>query len=171
MAWIWVLVAVIGVGLPAVAFCLGRNPRLRPLGAPGPHADPIDRWLFGQYRLGELDRTQVKSAVFVHGRRPDHAALQEAAHGLATEVIRGRFRTMRWRRWWLWSFAGLGVAIFANGVAEQFFVHHGGSGAFGIAEGAFFATVGVALSLWLPGQARRKALRVLGDSQESASSG
>jgi hypothetical protein len=165
----WAVVAVIGVGLPAAAWRLGRNPRPRPLGVPGPHADPIDRWLFDRYRLGELDRSQVRQAVFVQGRKPGQPALTEAVRGLAAEIISGRLRTPRLRRWWSWLYVALGVLIFANGIAERLVSHsRRGNGIFGIAEGAAFIIAGVAASLWMPRQMRRKARQALDDSQDSA---
>jgi hypothetical protein len=168
MVWLWVAIAVIGVGLPAAAWRLGRNPRLRPFGVPGPHADPISRWLFDQYRLGELDRSRVRQAVLVQGRRPDQPALREPAHSLAAEVVSGRLGASR-LRWWIWLYPALGVAMFANGVAEV--VRGGGTGPFGIVEGAVIAIVGTAMGLWLPKQIRRKARRALEDGEVPGANG
>ena len=168
MVWLWVAIAVIGVGLPTAAWRLGRNPRPKPFGVPGPHADPVDRWLFDRYRLGELDRSRVRQAVLVQGRRPEQPALWEPAHSLAAEVVSGRLSAPRFRRW-IWLYPALGLAMFANGVAEV--VHGGGNGPFDIAEGAIVAIVGTAMCLWLPKHLRRKARRALEDGEVPGTSG
>lgn len=168
VAWLWVAIAVIAVGLPAAAWRLGRNPRLRPFGVPGPHADPIDRWLFDQYRLGELDRSKVRQAVLVQGHQPDQPALRQPARSLAAEIISGRLAAPRWRRW-AWLYPALGLATLANGIAGV--VRGGGNGIFSIVEGAVIVIVGTAMGLWLPKQIRRKARRALGDGQARSASG
>ena len=168
MVWLWVAIAVIGVGLPAAAWRLGRNPRLRPLGVPGPLADPISRWLFDRYRLGELDRSRVRQAVLVQGRRPDQPALWEPARSLAAEVVSGRLGTSG-LRWWVWLYPALGVAMSANGIADV--VRGDGNGSFGIVEGAIIAIVSTAVALWLPKHIRRKARRALEDGEVPGASG
>jgi hypothetical protein len=164
MIWAWVSIAAIGMGLPAAAWRLGRNPRVRPLSqSPGRHADPIDRYLFDQYGLGVLDRFQVRQAVLAQGHRPGQASLRAAGDGLAAEVLSGRLRPPRPVRWFGWVYISLGLLLCAAGIADLFLRHTGSAaGGLVIAEGVTGITAGVAVSVYLPKQIRRKARRALG---------
>jgi hypothetical protein len=115
VAWVWVLVAGIGVGLPAVAWWLSRGARSVPLSVPGRRADPIDRWLFDRYGLGVLDRWQVREAL-AQGRRPGQPLLGEAADGLAAEVLSGRLHGPRAWRWLGWCFVSYGICFCIAGI-------------------------------------------------------
>ena len=115
MAWALVLVVVIAVGLPGAAWWLGRNlkPPALPLGRPTLRSDPVDRWLFGRYRLGTVARWQVKTAVFLQGQVPGEPALHQAALGLAAEVATGNLRSPRAYRWIAWTLIAEGACLTA----------------------------------------------------------
>jgi hypothetical protein len=152
VAWVWVLVAGIGVGLPAVAWWLSRGARSVPLSVPGRRADPIDRWLFDRYGLGVLDRWQVREAL-TQGRRPGQPLLGEAADGLAAEVLSGRLHGPRAWRWLGWCFVSYGICFCIAGI-----VGHGLIGRVAyFLGGASMALVGIMYLVLMPRQLRRKA--------------
>jgi hypothetical protein len=146
-----VLVAGIGVGLPAVAWWLSRGARSVPLSVPGRRADPIDRWLFDRYGLGVLDRWQVREAL-AQGRRPGQPLLGEAADGLAAEVLSGRLQGPRALRWLGWCFVAYGMCFCAEGIAG-----HGLIRVADVLGGAGGVLAGVMYLVLVPGQLRRKA--------------
>lgn len=117
MAWALVLVVVIGVGLPVAAWSITRLlPPPSPARRPGRGYDGIDRWLADRYRLAWRDRSRVRTAVF-QGRQVEEPHLAPAAHGLAAQVLAGRFRALRWSRMLGWADLGLGIGLGATGVA------------------------------------------------------
>jgi hypothetical protein len=105
MAWALVVAVLVAAGLPLAAWWFSRDlkPAPYPLGRPGSRSDPVDRWLFGHYQLGMVDRAQVKKAVFNKGELPHQLALEQAARGLAVEVASGRLREPRGMRWMGWT--------------------------------------------------------------------
>lgn len=146
------LVAGIGVGLPAVAWWLSRGARSVPLSVPGRRADPIDRWLFDRYGLGVLDRWQVREAL-AQGRRPGQPLLGEAADGLAAEVLSGRLHGPRAWRWLGWCFVVYGICFCIGGI-----VGHGLIGRVAyFLGGASMALAGIMYLVLMPRQLRRKA--------------
>lgn len=98
MVWALVLVAVIAIGLPLVAWWLNRD--LRPpkqlLGGPIPGV-PADRWLFDHFQLGVVDRSRVREAVFA-GQALSDPALRRAACALAARMLPRRRRGARLAR-------------------------------------------------------------------------
>lgn len=109
MAWALVLVVAIGVGLPVAAWLITRRlPPPSTAGRAGRGHDAIDRWLADRYQLAWRDRSRVRTAVF-RGRPVGEPYLAPAAHGLAAQVLAGRFRVLRWSRRLGWAELGLGV--------------------------------------------------------------
>lgn len=153
---LWVLIAGIGVGLPAGAWWLTRSARSAPLSVPSRRADPIDRWLFERYGLGVLDRWQVREAVLGQGRRPSQPPLREAADGLAAEVLSGRLQVPRVLRWLGWFYLAYGGCFFVGGIVE-----HGFIGVAYVLGGAGMALFGVMYLVLMPRQLRRKARQAL----------
>lgn len=64
MAWAWVVIVVIAVGLPVGAWRLSRN--LKPQRHRAGHlgAGRIDRWLAEHYQLSALDRWRIEETIF-----------------------------------------------------------------------------------------------------------
>jgi hypothetical protein len=94
VAWALTIIVVTGVGLPFVAWRLGRHVELkRPPSAHGlgPPADAVDEWLIDQYRLPSPQRWQVRDAV-VYGCTVRDPVLRPAAHDLAACALRGELR-------------------------------------------------------------------------------
>lgn len=160
-----VLIAGIGVGLPAVAWWLIRSARSAPLSVPSRRADPIDRWLFERHGLGVLDRWQVREAVLGQGRRPSQPRLGEAADGLAAEVLSGRLQAPRALRWLGWFLVAYGGCFFVGGIVE-----HGLIAVAYVLGGASMALFGVMYLVLIPRQLRRKARQALHGPRLTSSS-
>jgi hypothetical protein len=92
MAWLWVLVVVIGIGLPMVAWSITRRlpPPRHTVNRLGSGYDAIDRWLLDRYQLPPHDRWRVRTALFAC-RRVNDATLAQAAEGLAAWVLASGF--------------------------------------------------------------------------------
>lgn len=91
MVWAWVVLVVVAVGIPVTVWLRSRTlkPPREPYGSPIPKLDRVDRWLYDQYRLGNLDRSRVSQAV-IEGRELSEPALRHAAHGLAAAMLTGQ---------------------------------------------------------------------------------
>ena len=85
---------------------------------PVPKLDRVDRWLYDQYQLGNLDRAQITQAV-IEGRELTDPRLRPAAHGLAAAMLTGQVGvlTRRTERKLLGAVLGLIIAIAAVAVA------------------------------------------------------
>lgn len=118
----FIIIAVMGIGLPAVAWAASRRAESHPerlQAAPGDY----DQWLLRKYGLGPHDRVLVQLTVL--GRHafpvldareavqpaPLRPELREAARGLAERVAAGRLRTARLSRRDAWSLLALGTVI------------------------------------------------------------
>lgn len=91
MTWAWILLTVIAAGIPIAVWRRSRTlkPPREPYGSPIPKLDRVDRWLYDQYQLGNLDRSRVSQAV-MEGRELSEPALRHAAHGLAAAMLTGQ---------------------------------------------------------------------------------
>jgi Flp pilus assembly protein TadB len=120
MAWAWVVLVVVAVGIPVAVGLRSRSlkPPREPYGSPVPKLDRVDRWLYDQYQLGNLDRAQITQAV-IEGRELTHPRLRPAAHGLAAAMLTGQVGvlTRRTERKLLGAVLGLMIAIAAVALA------------------------------------------------------
>lgn len=115
MAWALALVVAIGVGLPVAAWLITRRlPPPKTASRTGRGHDAIDRWLAERYQLAWLDRSRVRTAVF-RGRQVEEPHLAAAAHGLAAQVLAGRFGVLRWLPMLGWAELGLGSPLASRG--------------------------------------------------------
>lgn len=169
MVWpLWVIVAVIAVGLPVAAWWSSRRvkPAL-PLGRPGRWAEPMERWLFERYGLGVLDRVRVRTAVFGKGQLPADSGLREPARELAAEVLAGRLRYPRVQRLLGWIYVALGIMWLVAGLVESFVAQRRGAHfSLSIAFGAVYMVLGAFLIAWIPRDLRRKAGKALAAADE-----
>jgi hypothetical protein len=86
-----VIIVVAGVGLPFVAWGVGRYAEKRRLPSAhglGPPSDAVDSWLIEHYGLPAPQRSQVRDAV-IYGRTVRDQSLTGAAHELAGCALRG----------------------------------------------------------------------------------
>jgi hypothetical protein len=120
VAWAWAVLAIVAVGIPAAVWLRSRNlkPPQEPYGSPIPHLDRVDRWLYDQYQLANLDRSRARQAV-VEGREVSEPRLRPAAHGLAEAMLSGQVGslTRRKERIALGANLGLMIAILAASIA------------------------------------------------------
>jgi Flp pilus assembly protein TadB len=120
MAWAWVVLVVVAVGIPVAVGLRSRSlkPPREPYGSPVPKLDRVDRWLYDQYQLGNLDRAQITQAV-IEGRELTDPRLRPAAHGLAAAMLTGQVGvlTRRTERKLLGAVLGLMIAIAAVALA------------------------------------------------------
>jgi hypothetical protein len=163
-----IIIAVLGVGLPAVGW-LGI--RWRTSGGRDPDHDALDRWLTTEYGLTWSERSQVRKAVLglqshdLEPVKPEQLrpGLYRPARALARRVLAGEVPVPRVPRPLGWillllavAYTAFGVVILASG--------HGKSQAQGVINtiwgGADIAVV-VATVLLAPRRARRRAERVL----------
>jgi len=124
MAWAWVVLVVVAVGIPVAVGLRSRSlkPPREPYGSPVPkpdRVDRVDRWLYDQYQLGNLDRAQINQAV-IEGRELTDPRLRPAAHGLAAAMLTGQVGvlTRRTERKLLGAVLGLMIAIAAVALAS-----------------------------------------------------
>lgn len=91
----WALLIVVAVGIPAAVWLRSRNlkPPREPYGSPVPKLDRVDRWLYGQYQLSNVDRSRARQAV-IEGRELSEPRLRQAAHGLATAMLTGQLGSL-----------------------------------------------------------------------------
>lgn len=92
-----VVIVVAGVGLPFVAWRVGRSAeRRRPTSVHGlgPPPDAVDGWLIEHYGLPATKRWQVRDAV-TSGCAVREESLRGAAHELAGCALRGELRVGR----------------------------------------------------------------------------
>jgi uncharacterized membrane protein len=120
MVWAWVVLIVVAIGVPVAVWLRSRTlkaPR-EPYGSPIPKLDRVDRWLYDQYRLGNLDRSRVSQAV-IEGRELSEPALRHAAHGLAAALLTGQVGglTRSKERTFLGAAVALMIAIVAVAAA------------------------------------------------------
>src|SRR5258706_12308908 len=96
MAWLWVLVVVIGVGLPMVAWSITRRlpPPRHAVNRLGSGYDAVDKWLLDRYQLSPRDRWRGRTAV-VEGPRVSDAALAQAAEGVPARGPAGGVKARR----------------------------------------------------------------------------
>jgi hypothetical protein len=123
-----VIIGVLGVGLPLVAF-LGSRWRLS---SPerDPDRDELDRWLIGEFGLGWSDRSQVRRAVLggpeswqlPGSPEPLPPRLLGPARALAERVLADQVPRLRRSRRIGWIFlalapayAGFGIFLLVNG--------------------------------------------------------
>lgn len=122
MVWAWVLVAVIGIGLPVAAWRLTRNlkPPRQAVGGPGPRFARVDHWLYDRYRFGVMDRSRVLNAV-LGGQELSDQPHRQAAHCLAAAMLAGNLGILYRRAGWIRICSGLGVAgaFLGAAVAER----------------------------------------------------
>ena len=87
----WVVLVVVAIGIPSGVWLRSRTlkPPREPYGSPVPKLDRVDRWLYDQYQLGNLDRSRVRQSV-IDGRELSEPALRHAAHGLAAAMLAGQ---------------------------------------------------------------------------------
>ena len=87
----WVVLVVVAIGIPSGVWLRSRTlkPPREPYGSPVPKLDRVDRWLYDQYQLGNLDRSRVRQSV-IEGRELSEPALRHAAHGLAAAMLAGQ---------------------------------------------------------------------------------
>ncbi len=95
MTWAWVVLVVVALGIPAAVGLRSRTlkPPREPYGSPIPKPDRVDRWLYDQYQLGNLDRSRITQAV-LEGRELTEPRLRPAAHGLAATLLTGQVGTL-----------------------------------------------------------------------------
>lgn len=109
MVWALALIAVIGVGLPLIAWAVTRRlPPPRPGNRLGVGYDSVDKWLLTRHQLLPHDRWRVREAVF-HGDQVNDPALAGIAHELAARLLAGKFWVMRF--WYLMSWIMLLAAL------------------------------------------------------------
>jgi hypothetical protein len=170
MVWALVLVVAIGVGLPVAAWSITR--RLPPPNTArwaGRGYDAIDRWLAARYRLSWRDRSRVRTAVF-GGRPVAEPHLASAAHGLAAQVLAGRFRALRWSRMLGWADLGLGIGLGVTGVAWLITGGHSEGvllPVLGVVNAGLLLFAGSWRALREPRQIRRNAAQALRVNQEA----
>ena len=120
MAWAWVVLVVVAAGIPVAVGLRSRSlkPPREPYGSPVPKLDRVDRWLYDQYQLGNLDGAQINQAV-IEGRELTDPRLRPAAHGLAAAMLTGQVGvlTRRTERKLLGAVLGLMIAIAAVALA------------------------------------------------------
>jgi hypothetical protein len=111
---------VVAIGIPAAVGLRSRTlkPPREPYGSPIPKLDRVDRWLYDQYQLGNLDRSRITQAV-LEERELTEPRLRPAAHGLAAAMLTGQVGTLARskERKLLGAVLGLVVAIAAVAVA------------------------------------------------------
>jgi hypothetical protein len=89
--WLWVIVAILAVGLPAALWALTTwrpPPAYQPDPGPRPRLNRVDRWLYDRYALPVRERWRVTHAV-TEGQELTDPRLRQAAHGLAAALLRG----------------------------------------------------------------------------------
>ncbi len=120
MTWAWVVLVVVAIGIPAAVGLRSRTlkPPREPYGSPIPKLDRVDRWLYDQYQLGNLDRSRITQAV-LEGRELTEPRVRPAAHGLAAAMLTGQVGTLARskERKLLGAVLGLMIAIAAVAVA------------------------------------------------------
>lgn len=120
MTWAWVVLIVVAIGIPAAVVLRSRTlkPPREPFGSPIPKLDRVDRWLYDQYQLGNLDRSRISQAV-IEGRELSEPALRHAAQGLAAAMLTGQVGILSRskERILLGAALGLMIAIVAVAVA------------------------------------------------------
>ena len=120
MTWAWVVLIVVAIGIPAALWLRSRTlkPPREPFGSPIPKLDRVDRWLYDQYQLGNLDRSRISQAV-IEGRELSEPALRHAAHGLAAAMLTGQIGSLSRskERKLLGAVLALMIAIIAAAVA------------------------------------------------------
>ena len=162
------VILVLGIGLPALAFF---GSRWRTRRGKDPDHDTIDRWLMDEYQLDWRDRGQVRKAVLGAQASMDlepakleqlRPALYSPAHGLARQVLAGELSGPRVPRplgWFMLVFAvaytGLGVATLTLDGRNQ------ANGVLYVVFGCADIVVVVTTVLLAPRRARRRAERVL----------
>ncbi len=161
MAWPWVLIAFIGISLPAVDWQLSRRKSARAFSlTPSSRADPAGYWLYQRYGLGILDRDKVIAAVF-GGTAASAPSLQDAAHALAAEVLSSGLRLRPLQQRLGWVFAGVGLGELAGGLARHLRGIQFGAQSGQLAVGGLYLMAGVGWAAWLPRLTRRRARRAL----------
>src|SRR5690242_5129736 len=123
MAWVWAVIVVIAVGMPAAAWWLGRRMRPPRQRAGRPGFGVIDRWLFERYQLGALDRWQIEDVIYGDARKLNDPRLREAARGVATELLSGRLKAPWLIRSGGWIIMGMGLAVTTAGIVAHFVSH------------------------------------------------
>jgi hypothetical protein len=120
MTWAWVVLVAVAVGIPAAVWLRSRTlkPPREPYGSPIPKLDRVDRWLYDQYQLGNLDRSRISRAV-IEGRELIEPMLRPAAHGLAAAMLTGQVGSLTHskERKLLGAALSLMIAIIAVAVA------------------------------------------------------
>lgn len=110
MAWAWVVVLALAIGLPAALWLRSRNlqPSRDASGSPIPKLDRVDRWLYDRHQLSNLDRWRVRQAV-MEGRELQEPPLRQAAHDLAGALLSGEAGSLTRTNQWIWLGANLGL--------------------------------------------------------------
>ena len=110
MAWAWVGVLTLAIGLPAALWLRSRNlkPSRDASGSPIPKLDRVDRWLYDRHQLSNLDRWRVRQAV-LEGRELQEPPLRQAAHDLAGALLSGEVGSLTRTNQWIWVGTDLGL--------------------------------------------------------------
>lgn len=110
MAWAWVVVLALAIGVPAAAWL--RSGNLKPSRdasvSPVPKLDGVDRWLYDRHRLSNLDRWRVRQAV-MEGQELQQPALRQAARDLAGALLSGEVGSLTRRNQWISLGATVGL--------------------------------------------------------------
>ena len=108
----WALLIVLAVGVPAAVWLRSRNlkPPREPYGSPIPKLDRVDRWLYDQYQLSNVDRSRARQAV-IEGRELSEPRLRQAAHGLAAAMLTGQVGSLTRKKERILIGADLGLMV------------------------------------------------------------
>jgi hypothetical protein len=110
MAWAWLVVLALAIGLPAALWLLSRKlkPSRDAFGGPVPKFDRVGRWLYDRHQLSDLDRWRVRQAV-MKGRELQEPPLRQAAHNLAGALLSGQVGSFTRANQWIWLGVNLGL--------------------------------------------------------------
>jgi len=173
MVWAVVaVIAVLGVGLPAAGWWVTTR-RPAPVTGAGRGHGEIDRWLVGQFGLGEGDRARVRAAVLA-GRPVGDPGLEAAVRELAAGVLARRFRTLRRAEKLGWLTLVFGACYAAFGLALVIFVGSGrwqAEAVLAVINGGLLALLGWHQAIHAPRRAHRNAEQILRPGQDRAASG
>ena len=178
MLAVLIIIAVLGIGLPAGLWLVARRRKDVP-DVPQVYGE-VNQWLLREYGLGSRDRFQVQEAVLGRyaavpaleqsARRPAPQApaslrpdLAEAAGGLATRVAGDGFRRLRRSRGvgWVQLATGAAAAVFGVCVLAA---DWGGSrffGVYAVLEAGLLGSAGAYTALIIPGRRCRAARNYL----------
>jgi hypothetical protein len=163
-----IIIGVLGIGLPLVAFYASRWRMSHP--GRNPDHDELDRWLMGEFGLGWSDRAKVRQAVL--GRQgtdppgpsgPLPPRLLAPARALAERVLAGQVPQLRLSRrlgWFLLAFApayaGFGLFLLVSGTGKE-----QNQGALFVFNACCAAALAIGTAIIGPRRTRRRAETIL----------